>query len=380
MLESFSVSNYKNFKDKITLNLKAANYDFNNEIVSDNKILNFAIIYGYNACGKSNLMLALFDIVYSLTDLNHRQRGPEKSSNYQNIFKKNDLVEFEYRFNFDDNIVIYNYKKKNIDEIIFEELIINDKTLIYFDKSKGFTFNHHFKESQSLTLDLNNPKLSAIKYLYANTQLDIKNTESKAFYDFMDYVQNMLLFWSLQDRSYIGFTNGVTQIIDELIKNNWVTEYNDFLIQNDINREIVVKELPDGNKGAYYKFGKNNFLPLVTNMSNGESALLLLFFWVQMCKSNKKPSLLCIDDVDAFYHIKLSKRIVSSFKKMKDIQIILTSHNSNLISNEILRSDAYFLIKENNINSLNNLTDKELRQAHNLEKLYRAGTFDYLYQ
>ncbi|MDC7249126.1 MAG: AAA family ATPase [Sphaerochaetaceae bacterium] len=380
MLESFSVSNYKNFKDKITLNLKAANYNFNNEIVSDNKILNFAIIYGYNACGKSNLMLALFDIVYSLTDLNHRQRGPEKSSNYQNIFKKNDLVEFEYRFNFDHNIVIYNYKKKNIDEIVFEKLIINDKTLIYFDKSKELSFKHNFKECQSLTLDLKNSKLSAIKCLYANTQLDIKNSESKVFYDFMVYVQNMLLFWSLQDRSYIGFTNGVTQIIDELIKNNWVTEYNDFLIQNDINREIVVKELPDGNKAAYYKFGKNNFLPLVTYMSNGERALLLLFFWVQMCKSNKHPSLLCIDDFDAFYHIKLSKRIVSSLKKMKDIQIILTSHNSPLISNEILRPDAYFLIKENNINSLNNLTEKKLRQAHNLEKLYKAGTFDYLYQ
>ncbi|MCY1152079.1 MAG: AAA family ATPase [Sphaerochaetaceae bacterium] len=358
MLESFSVSNYKNFKDKITLNLKAANYNFNNEIVSDNKILNFAIIYGYNACGKSNLMLALFDIVYTLTDLNHRQRGPEKSSNYQNIFKKNDLVEFEYRFNFDDNIVIYNYKKKNIDEIVFEELIINDKTIIYFDKSEGLTFKHHFKECQSLTLDLKNSKLSAIKYLFANTQLDIKNKETKAFYDFMDYVQNMLLFWSLQEKSYIGFTNGVTQIIDELIKNNWVTEYNDFLIQNDIKRKIVVKELPDGNKAAYYKFGESNFLPLVTNMSNGENALLVLFFWVQMCKSNKHPSLLCIDDFDAFYHIKLSKRIVSSLKKMKDIQIILTSNNSTLISNEILRPDAYFLIKENNINSLNNLTEK----------------------
>lgn len=56
----------------------------------------------------------------------------------------------------------------------------------------------------------------------------------------MDYVQNMLLIWSLQDKSYIGFTNGVTQIIDELIINNWIKEFNDFLIQNDINREIVV--------------------------------------------------------------------------------------------------------------------------------------------
>lgn len=376
MLKSFSVTNFKNFKDKITLDLTAANYNFNAEIVNENKILNFAMIYGYNACGKSNLMLALFDIVYSLTDVNHKQRGLDKTTNYQNIYNKDKLVEFEYEFCFDENIVIYRYKKQNIDEIVFEELIINQKQLIIFDKSEGFNFKHKFKESPSLTLDLKNSKLSAVKYLYANTQLDVKNKETKAFYDFMEYVQNMLLFWSLQDRSYIGFKNGTAQIIDEIIKNNWIKEYNKFLFQNDIDRKIVVKQLPDGSNVAYYEFGNNNYLPIIGNMSNGESALLLFFYWWEMCKNEKHPSLLCIDEFDAYYHIKLSKNIVSSLKKITNIQIIITSHNPNLISNEILRPDAYFLIEDNKIKSLNKLTGKEIRQAHNLEKMFKAGEFN----
>lgn len=375
MLENFSVTNFRNFKDKITLNLKAANYNFNTDIVKDNKILNFAMIYGYNACGKSNLMLAIFDIIYSLTDLNHKERGFEKNTNYQNIYKKDKLVEFEYKFNFDDNIVLYNYKKKNIDEIVFEELIINDKKYICFDQSKTPSFNHQFSEVQSFKPDFKNIKISAVKYFFSNTQLDKNNIDSKTFCDFIDFINHMLLFWSLQVRSYIGYTTGTSEIFEEIIKNNWVDDYNKFINENGINRKITVKKLPEGKKMAYYEFGEKNYLPIAGNMSNGESSLLLFFYWLETCKSKNHPSFLCIDEFDAFYHIYLSKKLISTLKQMQNIQIIITSHNPNLISNEILRPDAYFLIENNKIDSLNNLTDKEIRQAHNLERMFKAGTF-----
>ncbi len=375
MLESFSVSNYKNFKQKITLDLKAANYNFNNEIVSENKLIKFAMIYGYNACGKSNLMLALFDIVYSLTDLNHNERS-NNNQNYQNVYNKDKLVEFEYKFNFDNNILIYKYKKKSIEEIFFEELIINDKTYIYFDKSKNSSFKQNFNEIKTLKPDLQNIKLSAVKYLYSNSKLDKKNSPSKTFCDFMNFVQRMLLFWSLQDRSYIGYKTGTSKIIDEIINNNWIDEYNNFLIENNIHRKIAIKKLPDGSNVAYYDFGDNNYLPIAGNMSNGESALLLFFYWWELCKGDDHPSLLCIDEFDAFYHIKLSKNIVNNLKKMKNIQILITSHNPNLISNEISRPDAYYIIENNEINSLNNSTDKEIRQAQNLERMFKSGTFN----
>lgn len=375
MLERFSVTNFKNFKDKITLNLKAANYNFNNEIVSNEKILNFAMIYGYNACGKSNFMLALFDIVYSLTDLNHTERGNQKNINYQNIYKKNELVTFEYKFNFNNNIVQYNYKKRNIDEIVFEELIINDITYIYFDRINNETFEQNFPEITSLNLKLENNNLSALKYLFKNTQLDKNQIVSKTFYSFMDYINNMLLFWSLQDRHYIGYTTGSEVILDTIIKNDWIDEYNLFLKDLNIERKVVAQKLPDGSKLAYYDFGKDYLLPLASNMSNGEASLLLFFYWWEVCKKDKHPSLLCIDEFDAFYHINFSKQLVEKLKQMTNIQVIITSHNPNLISNEILRPDAYNIIQDNKINSINNMTKKELRQAHNLERMFKAGSF-----
>jgi len=40
------------------------------------------------------------------------------------------------------------------------------------------------------------------------------------------------------------------------------------------------------------------------------------------------------------------------------------------------RKIPYFLIQNNKINNLPSLTVKELRFAHNLEKMYNAGAFN----
>ena len=46
------------------------------------------------------------------------------------------------------------------------------------------------------------------------------------------------------------------------------------------------------------------------------------------------------------------------------------------MTNDILRPDGYFLLGNNSINAIADLTDKELRQAHNLQKMYKAGAFN----
>ena len=70
MLRKFSVSNFKCFKDKFEFDLSSAkNYTFNTDCVK-NGIVNCSIVYGYNGSGKSNLGLAIFDIIEHLTDNN----------------------------------------------------------------------------------------------------------------------------------------------------------------------------------------------------------------------------------------------------------------------------------------------------------------------
>ena len=109
-------------------------------------------------------------------------------------------------------------------------------------------------------------------------------------------------------------------------------------------------------------------------MSTGTSALTLFYCWYQRIRKNE-VSFLFIDEFDAFYHHDLSKMIVETLKEI-GVQFILTTHNTSILSNDLLRPDCYFLMNKKKIKSLSNSTDKELREAHNIEKMYKAGAFN----
>ena len=83
---------------------------------------------------------------------------------------------------------------------------------------------------------------------------------------------------------------------------------------------------------------------------------------------------MCIDEFDAFYHFELSQLILNKLKKA-NCQVLLTTQNTTLLGNDILRPDCYFLFEDGKIANLPERTDKELRLVHNIEKLYRGGTF-----
>jgi hypothetical protein len=53
----------------------------------------------------------------------------------------------------------------------------------------------------------------------------------------------------------------------------------------------------------------------------------------------------------------------------------MTTHDTFLLTNDLLRPDCFFIIRDNKIDAICNMTEKELRFGHNLEKLYRGGTF-----
>ena len=67
--------------------------------------------------------------------------------------------------------------------------------------------------------------------------------------------------------------------------------------------------------------------------------------------------------------------VVEKLKASK-VQFILTTHNTSIMTNDLLRPDCYFIMYKDRIKSLPQLTNKELREAHNLEKMYKAGSFD----
>ena len=114
MLKKFSVENFKGFKDKVTLDIgKPSNYSFNSEII-ENGCITKGSIYGINSCGKSNLGLAIFDIIIHLTE---KQKLLPSYDFYINMSGRKSFAEFEYTFTFDSHEVIYKYCKTDVNTL-----------------------------------------------------------------------------------------------------------------------------------------------------------------------------------------------------------------------------------------------------------------------
>ena len=66
MLKRFTLKNYKNFKDEITIDFEnIAGYQFNTDCLSDG-VIGKMLIYGRNATGKTNVGKALLNIALTM--------------------------------------------------------------------------------------------------------------------------------------------------------------------------------------------------------------------------------------------------------------------------------------------------------------------------
>ena len=95
MLKKFSVTNFRQFNDTLEFDLTSSNYAFNQGCVKDG-IVKFALIYGENGTGKTNLGKAIFDSVSHLTDFTSMKS--EKYFLNANSNKPTALFRFEFLF------------------------------------------------------------------------------------------------------------------------------------------------------------------------------------------------------------------------------------------------------------------------------------------
>lgn len=367
MLKQFSVENFKGFRDRIIFNIGSPNnYNFNSEIV-ENGCVTKGIIYGINGSGKSNLGLAIFDIITHLTD---KQKLLSSYDFYLNMDSEKDFAKFEYTFCFDGHEVVYQYEKKNVNTLQNEVLSIDGRQVIFFDFTvkQGKTL---LEGSDTLNVSINNNSpISRVKYVYNNSIL-ANNVQNKVFKKFIDFVDHMLLFYSLDSRGYEGFTTGIESIAEGIVDSGSVEKFQQFLKENAIYYELYGREV-NGRKAIYCHF-KNMDADFFSIASTGTRSLALLYYWYLRMKN---ASFVFIDEFDAFYHFELSESVQKYLIQITGVQIFTTTHNTDLMSNDILRPDSYFLLENNNIKAISELTDKEIRRAHNLQKMYKAGAFD----
>jgi hypothetical protein len=369
MLSRFSVRNFKSFNDWFVFDLSDVNsYEFNPECIHDG-LVNKALVYGHNGVGKSNLGLAIFDIVLHTTDKN---KNLSNYANYLNAENSSDMAEFAYLFKFDGEFLKYEYGKRNPDDIVYERVFINDLRVIDYDRRNNTEAMIDLPGTETLNKDISQIRISIVKYIRSNSVLP-KSRENLVFEKFFAFVETMLLFWSLEKREYQGYEVGSRDMFEDIFQRGHFDEFIEFIKSAGLDSNIRLIEENGKRKPVFY-FGDRT-VDFWLNCSTGMHSLTLFYYWLQRVKyENERPSFIFIDEFDAFYHLWLSRIVMQELIAAKS-QVVVTTHNTSLMTNDLLRPDCYFLMYKDKINPLSRLTDKELRFAHNIEKMYRAGVF-----
>ncbi|WP_406547670.1 ATP/GTP-binding protein [Succinimonas sp.] len=372
MLKSFTVSNFKLFKNKVKIDFSATgDYSFNTEAIT-NGIVKTAIMYGKNASGKSSLGLAIFDIVANLTD---HYVDRYQYINFHNLYSDNEIVSFEYVFSFSNADVIYSYTKNSDGRLISEKLSVGDMVFAEYNRIKSNKkVNLNFKGSENVVLNLERLNFSIIRFVKSNILL-ANDRINKIFEEFYAFVDKMLMFWCLENRGFIGYSPAPKQCIAEkIIKDGLFSDLQNFFKAAGFE-DVLDHAIMNGQEQLLIKYGNNKTLDFNHAASSGMKSLLLVYFWLRdIADITKCPSFIFIDDFDAFYHFELSYFIIERLKSY-NCQVLLTAHNTSVFTNDLLRPDCYYICSKDEIVNARNAAKQELRFGHNLEYFYKGGKF-----
>ena len=365
MLAKFSVTNYMGFSKKITWDLSMPRaYNFNSHLIKDGIVKN-GIIYGDNGSGKTSLGKAVFDIV-SLV-------GSNSSTDYSSTIYQGSIntpIDFEYFFKFGEENVVYSYSKDNRGQLVKESLYSNGTCVFKKDENELF-ISESFPVDPAMKKQLmeSTNAVSIVKFIRGSYPL----TKEHCIEKLIDFVGSMLWFRCLDERNFIGIDSSWVNIEEYIIKHNYIHEFEDFL-SSESKQSFDFSPTNQDHKILYCKIDGNT-VPFLSVRSTGTTSLELLFYWIcRMKESNIR--MVFIDEFDAFYHFELSINVCNTLFR-EGFQVFMTSHNTMLLGNDFLRPDCGFFIRNGKIDALCDCTDRgELRQGHNIEKMYRAGAFN----
>ena len=223
MLTRFAVTNFRGFDMSIELDLSTPkDYQFNTYAIKNGVIKN-AIVYGPNGCGKTNLSLAIFDIV---NHLSQKWRKPDYYNNFVYAGSSVREVSFEYTFMFDRDIIQYDYAKNDKGMLVRESLQFNGKSI--FNKNESLTVDAtQFKidDAAKDSIEVSSNAVSMVNYLLTSFPLQKNHYLIKL----RDFVASMLWFRCLEQREFIGLETAAYYLDDYIISNKLVQEFADFL-------------------------------------------------------------------------------------------------------------------------------------------------------
>lgn len=382
MLKRFEVCNYRIFKNTVVLDFSnVGGYKFNSDCTHEG-LLSKIILYGRNATGKTSLGRALQDLFMEI--IAGRNLSYCDDTYVLNADSDARKALFRYEFVFDGQNLIYSYEKDASNTLQREKIYVNDKLVVDMDFTKGVLAEIDINALEVEGLQVNRyletivsdkegvaleerHNMSFLRFLFNNAAL----TPDSLIYKLRDFISKMR--FSSTNRVNMPFTV-ISRLTDELSDRTRLDSFERFLNEMGIECKLCLRDLPDGRKELCFKHHK--LVPFYDNASSGTKKLTKLYF--SFFAGMRNSSFIFMDEFDAFFHYEMAEKVVLYLKKYHPkTQVILTTHNTNLMNNHIMRPDCLMILsRDGRLTALCDATERELREGHNLEKMYIAGEFE----
>jgi len=418
-IQEFSFGNFKSFKDIQTLNLSAAkiksknkDIDENNVIKGDNNegisFLKSKAIYGANASGKSNVIKAFIafssivrtsvkdeDILNFIESFRLSTETENESTFFQIIFwHKNIKYRYGFEINNENITAEWLYGKPKDRELPF--FIRDNQKIIELDKT-------NYSEGNKLLSLLDDD--SEENEIFRDNSLFLSTLATFGFgklsKQLIDGFASIIVINGLDHQGIYGYAG------DSLNNNKKKKHALEFLRYGDIGIEdlhpveVSAEESryeTDEDYRKYFDKRKKRKILLLdrkkfnnhqthydketfifgTHESEGTKKLFELSAFIYDALKNKMP--IFIDEFDARFHPLLTKKIVQLFnsKANKGAQLIFVTHDTNLLSADLLRRDQIEFVEKDKYGAshLYSLAQfKGIRNNASFEKDYIQGKY-----
>ncbi|MCU0401114.1 MAG: ATP-binding protein [Algoriphagus sp.] len=412
MIEEFSFGNFWSFKDMQTLNMTAAKIKSKNPrldtvnlipVDEELSLLKSKAIYGANASGKSNVIKALGafiriinnsvkdEKVLGMIDYFRLSTQTIDSPSFFQLTFRVDGIRFRYGFEADDNSIksewLFSTPNKREQALFIRE---NDK-IIEINKT-------HFPEGQK-SIDL----AGSDGQIFRSNSLFLSSLGSFGFGKLSKQIIEIISSISIiNGLGHVGMFNYAGDALEEQDKKRFIL---DFLKKGDLGIEDLFRvdlnhmDLPDNLSNDERKELKNSKM-IVSSRTNfdqnlqpkGKSNFSFGFHESEGTKKMfelspfvynalKLGSTLIIDEFDARFHPLLTQKIVELFNSDSNkngAQLIFTTHDTNLLSADLLRRDQIDFVEKDRYGASHLYTLVEIKGVRNdasFEKDYIQGKY-----
>ncbi len=410
MIHEFSVKNYLSFKDEQTISFEATKDTTYSDIFTvDNgnmKLLKFAVIYGANASGKTNLL-------YAIDYLRYLQINPpsdkssntkfipfllnEKSSKDNGFFKLSFFIDdtrYIYSIELNDTLIInevlkfypgtqpallfdrkYN-KTKNISEIKFgKKLEITNEDVIFLTKS---TLNNTTVIGAFAKSNIHSNLLDRIYKWYQKEMMKIIETDTKLFNWTSKIVKEDIICKSflleMLKKADFNISDIKFSKTDIALTEKMISEIESLPIPDTKKQEIIAEGKIAPEQVLFsHEIEKSTYTMPQELQSQG--TLRYYGLGGVLNKLIRDNTILLIDELENSLHYELVIHFIKTFLvNSKKSQLIISIHDISLLETEIIRRDAVWITEKiNGMTELYSVSDFKLHKNLSIYKAYKVG-------